>query len=132
MTSPLEDRFLLSLLSRTGAAVGGEGSIGSYVDPLLQQNIGAQSKAAIIAKLLGPGVDFKSDASGKSTISGDLDGILKGFGTTSLASPQENIGLRGEGGTAGVSSTVAPVPAKSPQSFSIEEIMEALNPQGVR
>jgi hypothetical protein len=69
MPNLLENKLLLQFLSGAGAATAGEGSFAAGVNPLVQQNIQSQNYAALLKKLLGKGIDFKSDAKGKATIS---------------------------------------------------------------
>lgn len=94
MPNLLENNLLLQFLSGAGASIGGEGSFAAGVNPMVQQNIAAQSQAAtqkgymkMLAKLLGKGVDFTSDKEGKISVKGeDMKSISSLLGGTSLES----------------------------------------------
>lgn len=140
MPSPFENRFLQSLMSGAGAAIGGEGSLAAFINPTLQQNIGAQSTAAMIAKLLGKGVKFTSDEKGGFKVEGGdvemLSGLLGGTDPMTPHTAQDPMtpGVVGTGGAAGgvVPAPQFGKPATSAQTFTPEQVMAALNPQRVR
>ena len=94
----MNNNLLLSILSGAGASLAGPDSVAAQaINPVVQGVIGAQSKTKeqdrqmkLLSKLLGAGVDFKSDANGKATVSGDLATLLgeemakqSGLGTVS-------------------------------------------------
>jgi hypothetical protein len=133
--SVFENRLMLQMLSGAGASIAGPGSFAAGMNPMVQQNIAAQSQASLQNKrmnqmaaiLLGKGLNVTSDDKGGITVKGENMEAL-----SALSTPQENIGLRGEGGTAGVADTsissTAPVtgaPA-NPQKFTMQKILSAL------
>ena len=126
------NNLALQFLSGIGAAIGGEGSFAAGVNPMVQQNIAAQSAAAtqkkyidMLTKLLGKGVAFSSDEKGGVTVKGDSMKALEGLGLEgqgmmeSISSPS----LESQGAA---QSIYGGAPAKG---VGIKEIMAALNPQ---
>jgi len=98
MSSLLENNLFLSMLSQGGASLAGEGSVAAGINPILQGTIAAQSKAkeqqrqqALLAKLLGEGVDFRSGADGKVKINADnmeaFSSLLGDSGGSELSIP---------------------------------------------
>ena len=79
------NKLLMQYLAAAGADIGAGNPIGQNVNAVTQQSIAAQSKAATnkkmmqaLSRMLGKGVDFKSDSEGAVTIKGDLENILSG------------------------------------------------------
>ena len=81
----LENKLLLQYMAGAGGAMSAGEPIGPALNQITQQNLAAQSQATtnkktmqMLARLLGKGVDFKSDEKGLITIKGELDKILSG------------------------------------------------------
>lgn len=144
----LENQLFLSLLSNAGANIAGEGSMAAEVfNPTVQSLISAKNKTKeqdrqnqLIAKLLGQGVDFKSDAKGNITVSGDVATMLGGgqsrpsdLGTvaqptnpqsTNVQQPNVSTGLSG-----GILNKILN-PSSSPSDVSYSDLV-GLTPQDI-
>jgi len=99
MENILQNKIFMQLLSNAGAAMQQGQPIGPALNQVTQQQISSQNYLALMKSLLGKGVDFKSDAKGKATISmEDFDpskegpafdeaGILPSQGGTGVLNP---------------------------------------------
>jgi hypothetical protein len=141
----LDNRLMLQMLSGAGANIAGRDSFAAGMNPMIQQNIAAQSMASLQDKrmqqmakiLLGKGMDVTSDKDGKVTVKGDdvkTMTELLGGGSSSLESKGAAQSIYGSPSleSQGAAESIAPSPTSAPQSFNIEEIMSALNPPVVR
>ena len=131
-TNPLENNLLLQMISGMGGAIGGEGSLAAGMNAMNQMNIAAQSKVTtqdkymqMMAKLLGKGVDFKSDAKGKASLSVEdvdtLSGLLSGGNSNSMDSmsgPMASTPAQTQTPSSGI------VPTPTPKTF----LGDSLNP----
>ena len=121
--SSIDMDMLMSFLSQGGAAIAGPDSFAAGINPLTQQTIKAKSFTSMVGELLKGGGKFNMDKESfniKAPVS-------------ALATPQEDIGLRGSEGTSGFDTKgITPAPAKptggagiSPNAFTL---MSLLNP----
>jgi len=100
------NRLLLAMMLGGGASLTKGGSLAEGVAPVAMQALGAKSKVEMLRSLLGEGWKLNMDKDNMS---------LKGP-VSALSTPQEQIGLRGPSGTAGVGpvSGITQAPAPTP------------------
>ena len=109
LSNLFQNQLFLQMLSGGGQALQAGEPISAGLDPIIQQNIQAQSKVKLqdrymkmLAAMLGKGVDFKSGADGKTTVSAEdmgtlFSSVLGGEGGGTLAS----MGSPGQGASKG-------------------------------
>ena len=90
--SLLENKLFLQYLAGAGADISAGNPIGQNVNAITQQNIQSQNFAKMLAKMMGKGIDFKSDEKGLVTIKGEPGNVLGGDG-----SELGNLGMAQEG-----------------------------------
>jgi len=126
----LNNKLLLQYLSAAGMDISGGGVLGANVNQVTQQNISAQNYAKLLKNILSKGGKISMDQQNISikAPSAAFQGP-EGPGTASpLGAPQENIGLRGESGTAGVSTGVNKLRKMeaTPESRSESDLLSSL------
>ena len=131
MPNLMENRLLWQYLSAAGQDIGAGKPIGANVNEVTQQNIAAQSYVKLLSQLLSGGGKINLDRDNIS-IKAPVAAFQgpSGPGSASpLAAPQENIGLRGPDGTAGVSTDVTglkPVAGATPEVSSSQSVLSTL------
>ena len=76
MENLLQNQLFLQYLSGAGSALSAGEPIGPALNQVTQQQISSQNYMKMLQKMLGKGVEFKSDAEGKATVTGELSKIL--------------------------------------------------------
>jgi hypothetical protein len=111
MPSLLENRLLLQYLSAAGQDIGSGRPLGANVHKVTEDVAGATSMAKLLQQMLAGG--------GKVTM--DRDNINIKGPVSALASPRENIGLAGPGGSSGFDyQNITPSPTGAPASASTQ------------
>ena len=90
--SLMENKLLLQYMSGAGADISAGRPIGQNVNAITQQNISSQNFMKMLQKLLGKGVDFKSSADGKLTVSGEPGKVMELGGVEGAANAEQPSG----------------------------------------
>ena len=72
----LENQLFLQYLSGAGSAMSAGQPVGPALNQVTQQQISSRNYMKMLQKMLGKGVEFKSDAEGKATVIGELSKVL--------------------------------------------------------
>ena len=143
-----QNNLLQSFLSQTGANLAGEGSVAADINSTIQKNIAAQSQAKeqdrqmqLLAKYLGKGVDFKSSADGKVSVSGENMASVLGGGETSELGTVSSIpgpgagpggslgGAAADGSLGGAGGFGTAVKPTQPEGLNLDILKGILNPK---
>ena len=77
MGNLFQNKLFLQYLAGAGQDIGSGNAVGTNVNKITQQNISSQNYMKMLQKMLGKGLEFKSDAEGKATMSGDLSKMME-------------------------------------------------------